>query len=386
MEVIERARRYLAKMDGSVSGAGGHNACFAAAVAMVKGFDLPEGVALELLRADFNPRCAPAWSERELMHKVRQAGRANSASGYLLGNDTRRATAEDWKKHERQDRAVVAEKVKKDQAIDENALRRMVVREVIDERFFLERSPVDVGALSGPEEFLGTLYQEGEKVLVFTSERSQGDFGFEVNKGEGFPGRSFRLGSRPGVKPEAAPLPRSARMGAWLLANPVSGKWAQNGGLDRDKRPMLSRRSAPNVTSWRFLLLESDEVAPEVWMNVIAQLPLPIAALYTSGGRSVHALVQLDAKTQDELRQATEWLGPVLAKLGGDWKALSSVRLTRLPMVFREGRMVEDGQGGKKYERYAEPRLQRLLWLDPEPEARAILTRPKIRDVDERTV
>jgi len=54
-------------------------------------------------------------------------------------------------------------------------------------------------------------------------------------------------------------------------------------------------------------------------------------------------------------------------------------------MVFREGRMVEDGQGGKKYERYAEPRMQRLLWLDPEPEARAILTRPKIRDVDERT-
>ena len=217
-------------------------------------------------------------------------------------------------------------------------------------------------------------------MLVFTSERSQGDFGFEVARGEGFPGRSYRLGSRPGVKPEAAPLPRSCRLGAWFLANPVTGKWAPNGGVDRNGRPMLSRRSAPNVTSWRFLLLESDEVDPAVWMNVVAQLPLPIAAIYTSGGRSVHALVRLDARTQDELRMATEWLGPVLAKLGGDWKALSSVRLTRLPMVFREGKMESGGGAVARYERYEEPREQRLLWLDPEPEALAILTRAKIRD------
>ena len=382
MELIERASRYLSKMDGSVSGAGGHNACYAAAVAMVKGFDLPESVALDLLRADFNPRCSPAWSERELMHKVRQAMRANNESGYLLGNERRRASADDFKKYIRKERAIEAAAVKKDQATDDVALRRMVADVVVGERFFMERSPVDVGALAGPEEVLGSLYLPGEKVLVFTSERSQGDFGFEVAAGDSFPGRCFRLGNRPGVKPEVSPLPRSGRMGAWFLANPVSGKWAPNGSVDRNGRPQLSRRSAPNVTSWRFLLLESDEVDAEIWMNVIAQMPLPIAAIYTSGGRSVHALVRLDARTQDELRGATEWLGPVLAKLGGDWKALSSVRLTRLPMVFREGKMGSGEGGAARYEAYREPRLQRLLWLNPEPDAVPILTMPKMRDVE----
>jgi hypothetical protein len=171
-------------------------------------------------------------------------------------------------------------------------------------------------------------------------------------------------------------------MGAWMLANPVSGKWAQNGGLDSQKRPMLSRRSAPNVTSWRYLLLESDELDAEIWMNVVAQLPLPIGAIYTSGGRSVHALVRLDARTQDELRQASEMLGPVLAKLGGDWKALSSVRLTRLPMCTREGKMRKVVGNGGGYERYPQPREQRLLWLDPDPECLPILTMPKMRDTE----
>jgi hypothetical protein len=381
VEIIDRARKYLEKMDGSVSGSGGHNACFAAAVAMVKGFDLPEGVALGLLQDEFNPKCAPAWSERELLHKVRQAARAHGEAGYLLGNDRRRVTEQDWKRGGSA-RAVEAEKVKKGQEIDHESIRRMVVREKIDERFFMERSPVDVVAMAGPEEVLGTLYQDGEKVLVFTSEMSQGDFGFEVKKGDGFPGRSFRLGARPGVRAESAPLPRTGRMGVWFLCNPVDGEWKTNGGLDKQNRPMVSRRSAPNVTSWRFLLLESDELDPAVWMNVVAQLPLPISAIYTSGGRSVHALARLDAKTQDELRRAGDMIGPVLAKLGGDWKALSSVRLTRLPMAMREGKMrraVGDGAAG--YEKFSEPREQRLLWLDPDPEPVPILTMPKVRDV-----
>lgn len=380
MEVIERARRYLAKIESPRRAANdsqdSHSVVFGAAVALVKGFSFPDHVAKDLL-IEFCSRSDEPWTDREINHKISQAGRASSEDGYLLGNDRRRVTDEEWKRYQSQTRAAEPEKLKKRQEVDEAALRRMVVRGEVGERFLLERSPVDVGALAGPEEFLGTLYQEGEKVLVFTSERSQGDFGFEVARGENFPGRSFRLASRPGGKAEAAPLPRSGRLGVWMLANPVTGKWAANGGLDRDKKPMLSRRSAPNVTSWRYLLLESDSVDPAVWLNVVVQMPLPVAAAYTSGGRSVHALVRLDARTQDDLRQATEWIGPVMAKLGADPGALSSVRLTRLAMCFREGKMRKDGG----YEKFPEPMEQRLLWLDPEPEAVAILTKPKIRDL-----
>ena len=86
MDTTERARRYLAAMDASISGAGGHNAAFSAAMALVRGFGLDEGLALQILREEYNPRCMPPWSERELKHKVDQAAKnTDSERVYLLG-------------------------------------------------------------------------------------------------------------------------------------------------------------------------------------------------------------------------------------------------------------------------------------------------------------
>jgi hypothetical protein len=380
MELLDRASKYLSKMAPSVSGSGGHNACFAAAVAMVKGFSLPDDVAYGLLMSDYNPRCAPPWNEREMRHKIAQAARANNEEGYLLGNDRRKVTMEEWKKRRREtEGAIPAEAMKKGQEIDNRAVLIMSSRERIDEAYLLDRSPIDIATITTPEAFLGELFEDGERVLVFTNERTQGDFGFHVAKGESAPGRSYRLGDRPGVKPRAESIPTTGRLGVWMLANPVDGVWKPNGTVDRHGRPITSRRSGPNVTAWRFLLLESDDLPPEQWLNIVANLPLPIAAIYTSGGRSVHVLVRLDARTQDELRQAAEIIGPVLAKLGGDWKALSSVRLTRLPCCAREGKMADDGKGGKSYRKFPQPEMQRLLWLDPDPEVLAIASRPKLR-------
>ncbi len=84
---VLRARRYLSCIPGAVSGQGGHQATWLAALAMVRGFALPEETALELLLSGFNARCSPPWSERELRHKVASAAKdANSAIGYLLGS------------------------------------------------------------------------------------------------------------------------------------------------------------------------------------------------------------------------------------------------------------------------------------------------------------
>ncbi len=74
-DAVERAGSYLERMDPAVSGSGGHSATFRAAVALVRGFNLPDDVALGLLVDNFNPRCAPPWSMRELRHKVRSARR-----------------------------------------------------------------------------------------------------------------------------------------------------------------------------------------------------------------------------------------------------------------------------------------------------------------------
>lgn len=84
-DIVSRARRYVAQMPASISGSGGHHAAFAVAQVLVRGFDLDAATALAILADDFNPRCQPPWSERELVHKVESAQRDSTLpAGYLL--------------------------------------------------------------------------------------------------------------------------------------------------------------------------------------------------------------------------------------------------------------------------------------------------------------
>jgi hypothetical protein len=55
----------------AISGSGGHNQTYTAAVGLTHGFCLPFEDAYSLL-ADWNRSCQPPWTERELAHKVRQ--------------------------------------------------------------------------------------------------------------------------------------------------------------------------------------------------------------------------------------------------------------------------------------------------------------------------
>jgi hypothetical protein len=68
---VERARAYVAKMEPSISGQGGHKQLFKVAMVLGDGFGLPEEAALELLR-EFNERGDPE-SEEQLAHKVASA-------------------------------------------------------------------------------------------------------------------------------------------------------------------------------------------------------------------------------------------------------------------------------------------------------------------------
>ncbi len=83
-DVEKRALRYLEKLPASISGAGGHGALWTAALALVRGFRIPPARALQMLKTEFNPRCQPPWSERELRHKVEGAEQdATTEYGYL---------------------------------------------------------------------------------------------------------------------------------------------------------------------------------------------------------------------------------------------------------------------------------------------------------------
>ena len=82
--IMRRATAYLAKLPPSISGQGGHDSLWDATLALVRGFDLDADDAFALLASEFNPRCAPPWSERELRHKIADASKAAVPAGYLL--------------------------------------------------------------------------------------------------------------------------------------------------------------------------------------------------------------------------------------------------------------------------------------------------------------
>ena len=93
--VVRRASAYLATMVSAVSHQGGHVATYRATLALVRGFQLDDADAYALLANEYNPRCRPAWSEKELRHKIAQAHATTEVGWGWLLNDPgrgRRAT------------------------------------------------------------------------------------------------------------------------------------------------------------------------------------------------------------------------------------------------------------------------------------------------------
>lgn len=112
--------------------------------------------------------------------------------------------------------------------------------------------------------------------------------------------------------------------GAWIRFNPLDGKGVKN----------------ENVTDFRYALVESDCMAIEEQNALIRELELPVAVLVYSGGKSVHAIVRIDAPNYDEYRKRVDYLYNVCRKNGLeiDKQNRNPSRLSRMPGVMRNGR------------------------------------------------
>jgi hypothetical protein len=81
---LERARRYVAALPPAIAGAHGDLHTFRVCCRLVRGFALDDSEALELLR-EWNTRCLPPWTDRELEQKIASARRYGRESiGGLL--------------------------------------------------------------------------------------------------------------------------------------------------------------------------------------------------------------------------------------------------------------------------------------------------------------
>ena len=109
--------------------------------------------------------------------------------------------------------------------------------------------------------------------------------------------------------------------GAWIRANPVS---------DTDGKDS-------SVSAYRYAVVESDAIPIDKQIKILRESQLPIATLTTSGGKSVHALVKVDAPDLVEYRKRVAVLYDYLESKNFvvDEANKNPSRLTRLAGIKR---------------------------------------------------
>jgi len=142
--------------------------------------------------------------------------------------------------------------------------------------------------------------------------------------------------------------------GAWIRPNPVKEIGGGKAGAVTDN----------DVTSYRFTILESDLLPAELALSFWARLPLPVAAIISSGGKSPHAWVKLDCADAADYRSKVDRIYTLLARFGLCQSNKNESRLSRLPGAQRE--IGKQGKGE-----------QRLYYLNPDPIEAPIFERSK---------
>ena len=133
--------------------------------------------------------------------------------------------------------------------------------------------------------------------------------------------------------------------GAWIRFNPLDGNGVNNS----------------NVTDLRYALVESDTVEIGSQIAVIKALQLPVAIMVNSGGKSIHAIVKINAVDMKEYRERVNYLYEVCAKNGFaiDIQNSNPSRLSRLPGIMRGGKKQyiipgSINSGSESYEKWKE--------------------------------
>lgn len=146
------------------------------------------------------------------------------------------------------------------------------------------------------------------------------------------------------------------KIGAWIRFNPLDGKDCTN----------------ENVVDFRYALVESDSTELEKQNAIIRELELPVACLVYSGGKSIHAIVRIEAGDYKEYRKRVDYLYSVCKKNGieVDQQNRNPSRLSRMPGVMRGNRkqfLIDTNIGKKSWDEWFE-------WIEkinddlPEPE------------------
>ena len=114
--------------------------------------------------------------------------------------------------------------------------------------------------------------------------------------------------------------------GVWICFNPMDGEGRTN----------------KNVTSYRYALVESDTQDIDTQYAILQDLKLPIRVLVHSGGKSLHAIVDISAVDYKQYQERVDFLYTVCRKHGLeiDKQDKNPSRLSRFP-GFRRGEKLQ---------------------------------------------
>lgn len=229
-----------------------------------------------------------------------------------------------------------------------------VIGEQKDDLVLVDKSWIEGKELNIPDKwnpveqitkYLETLFEAGETVGYVTESwekdskylptkgvytRTAGELIEALSKCEGDIGRV--IGD---CKPEA---------GAWIRFNPLDGKGVKN----------------ENVTEFRYALVESDTTDITHQNQIIRELELPIACLVYSGGKSLHAIVRIDAANFDEYRKRVDYLYDVCKKNGIGYRPPEQKPVPFEPYAGRGAQRKEAVSARHKHRQELMERMERM--------------------------
>lgn len=136
-----------------------------------------------------------------------------------------------------------------------------------------------------------------------------------------------------------------------FVANPLTGEV----GLTKDGNP--SYRADSCVSAFRWVVAEFDTIGKPEQIAFFKGFGWPCTALIDTGGKSIHALLRVDARDVAEWNRLVEnRMFNLLGGLGVDHACKNESRMSRLPGVRR----LKSNADGSVYD---SGKFQRLLWF-----------------------
>jgi len=314
MTLNERVAQYLAACPPAVSGQNGSGQTFFVACQLTNGFGLSESEALSYMQL-YNQRCSPPWSEKEIEHKVQDAAASNKHEkprGHLIGNGT------DGKFHKND--LVYKRPSASSHPPNSPGNNGKQPHHIVNPTL---TSDVPLPMTTPTSAFLMAAFKPDEGVSISRVAVDNDGKGFPLDPNQVIP-RDELISKLDAVGGDPNAL-FACELGAWVRVNPM----IPAGTCDKD------------VTAHRHVLVEFDEGDMRQQWQSILQSGVPCTAILTSGKRSVHAWIRVDATDAKQFSERVQEVYDYFIPLGADEKNKNASRYSRLPGMKRGDKMQE---------------------------------------------